>query len=235
MLVALVREPASSFVNALSDHPEKFSIDFKEARRQHQIYVAALKQAGVSVTYLPACETFADACFVEDTAVILKDRALICSMKAVSRQGETESIVEAISKYRSLEFLQPPVYIDGGDVLEAGGSFFVGISRRTNQEAVDFLRTQTQKPVIPVSVLRGLHLKSAVGCLNEETLILDPSRVDVSAFKKFRQIKVEGKESYAANCLVIRGHVLMAQGYPWLVEKVEALGLRVLTVPMSEF
>lgn len=235
MPIAFVREPTACFVNALSDHPEKTSIDFNAAHRQHGLYVEALKKAGVSVYCLETCAAFPDATFVEDNAIILEDRALITSMKAASRRGEPESVISELGKHFPLEILAPPVFIDGGDVVHAGGSYYVGISRRTNREAVDYLKTQTPKPVIPVPVLQGLHLKSAVSALNEETLLLDPTRVESSVLKKFHWIEVEEKESYAANCLVIGKHVIMPLGYPRLVEKVEALGLEVITVPMTEF
>lgn len=235
MRVALVREPAPLFVNALSNHPEKSKIDFNKACRQHNLYVEALKRAGITVICLKACKFLPDAPFIEDTALILEDRALISSMKAVSRQGETELVISELRKYRPLEILKPPIFIDGGDVLNAGGSLYVGVSRRTNLKAVEFLKTQTRKPVIPVPILKGLHLKSAVSCLNEETLLLDPSRIDTSALKKFQWIKVGEKESWAANCLVIGSNAIMPQGYPCLVKKVEDLGLNVISVPMSEF
>ena len=50
--------------------------------------------------------------------------------------------------------------VDGGDVLYTGTELFVGISNRTNQAGVDFLRTAFQIPTHAIQVLDGfLHLK----------------------------------------------------------------------------
>ncbi|MFQ5674078.1 MAG: dimethylarginine dimethylaminohydrolase family protein [Nitrospinales bacterium] len=234
-LIALVREPAPSFARALSTHPARNDIDVHRALRQHRAYVRALRQAGARVVYLQPDESLADAPFVEDTAIILDDRALICSPKAPSRRGEAQSVIPEIRKHRSLEILEPPVFIDGGDVLNVGGTLYVGLSQRTNQQAVEYLRKQTPNPVVAVPVLRGLHLKSAVSRLNDETLIIDPSRVEASALQTFRRIEVTAGETYAANCLAIGNHAILPEGYPRVAQQIEALGLTVLPVPMSEF
>lgn len=232
-IIALVREPAPPFARALSSHPAKNTIDVRQALRQHRAYVRALQQAGAQVTSLPPEETLADAPFVEDTAIVLGDRALICSPKAPSRRGEAQSVIPEIKKYRRLEVLAPPIFIDGGDVLNVGGTLYVGLSRRTNRQAIEYLRTQTSQPVVAVPVLHGLHLKSAVSRLNDETLLIDPRRVEAAAFKTFRRIEVTAEET--ANCLAIGKHAILPAGYPRVARQIEALGLAVLPVPMSEF
>ena len=234
-VVALVRPPGSSFVNALSQKPGNAAIDAALARHQHQGYVEALEQAGAVVVSLEPLENFPDSVFVEDTAIILKNGALICAMKEKTRRDETACIQSAIKKYRQLETLRPPVSIDGGDVLDAGKFLFVGQSKRTNIEAVKALEEFTDQQVVPVPVLHGLHLKTSATCIGQNIIVLDPKCIDPSAFKQFAVIEVASEESYAANCLAIGDNVLVASGYPRLEERLRKRGFHVIPVPMSEF
>ena len=78
---ALVRKPGLNFPQALSGHPEKNSIDLATALSQHEDYVKALQQAGGNVEHLPSQDQLADATFVEDTAIVLEDKFLLCPMK----------------------------------------------------------------------------------------------------------------------------------------------------------
>jgi len=234
-VIALVRPPGASFVNALSQKPGNVAIDATLARHQHQRYVKALKQSGASVVSLDPLEQFPDSAFVEDTAIILKNRALMCAMKEDTRRDETECIKSAIKQYRRLEILHPPVSIDGGDVLDTGNILFVGLSKRTNGEAVKVLAEFTDQQVVPVPVLHGLHLKTSATYIGKNIIVLDPACIDLTAFKEYEVIEVAREESYAANCLALGDKVLIASGYPRLAEMVRERGFQIIEVPMSEF
>lgn len=232
---ALVREPGRSFVRALSTHPQKDSIHAGRARDQHRLYANALQAEGVRVLFLDPLESCPDATFVEDTAVIFTHCAVICRMKEESRRGETPSVAEEISGLRTVKTLRPPVTCDGGDILDTGEALFAGLSRRTNREALEALSTLSGRPVIPVRVLRGLHLKSGVSFLGGNLLVIDPSSVETDPFKNFEWIEVRPEESYAANCLTLGGTVLMPSGYPRLEDKIREHGFKVVALEMSEF
>lgn len=233
--IAIVRTPGRSFTQAISRHPEAKSIDFDLAKTQHTAYVQALQSAGTNIIYLETLESFPDGVFVEDNAVILKNRALICRMKEASRQGEVDSVVPVLKKHLPLEYLDPPANLDGGDVLNTGETLFVGLSERTNQDGIDALSVICSKPVVPVEVLQGLHLKSAVSFLGGKLLLVDPLSVDPQHFSGFETILVREDERYAANCLAIWHKVLMPAGFPRLSNEIRRHGLQVVELEMSEF
>ena len=232
---AIVRTPGSSFVRALSAHPEKHLIDVKLARIQHARYVSALEAAGIRVIVLPPLEGCPDATFVEDTVVIFDDVAVACPMKKKSRQGESASIIEKIEKYRSVEKLSKPVSLDGGDVLDTKEKLLVGLSTRTNQEAADALSKIAGKPAVSVPVLRGLHLKTRLTSLGGNLLVVDSSSIDVAALDGFRFIETGEADNYAANCLAIGETVLMPAGFPKVAKNIRKEGLRTVELEMSEF
>jgi dimethylargininase len=232
---AIVREPGQSFTQAISRHPEAQSIDYDLAKSQHKAYVQALKSAGTNITYLETMETFPDGVFVEDTSVILKNRALICSMKEARRQGEVDSVIPVLKKFLPLKYIEAPATLDGGDVLDTGEILFVGLSERTNQGGIDALSTICSKPVVAIEVLQGLHLKSAVSYLGGKLLIVDPLSVNPDHFSDFEVILVQEDERYAANCLTIWHKVLMPAGFPRLATEIRNHGLQPVELDMSEF
>ena len=97
---------------------------------QHERYEQALVRAGCRVQRLPDAPDMPDSVFVEDTAVVFDDVAVIARPGAASRRAETASMAEALAPHRRLTFIQPPGTLDGGDVLVTPGRVFVGISGR---------------------------------------------------------------------------------------------------------
>ena len=95
-LSAWVRPPSKNFAQALSQHPEAPSIDFQKARQQHAAYCEALKTAGLAVEVLEPLDDFPDSVFIEDNAVILEGRAILCSMKEASRREETSFLADTL-------------------------------------------------------------------------------------------------------------------------------------------
>jgi len=233
--LALVRPPAPSFVNALSSHSEKKSIDFDQALDQHRGYVEALRKTGITVTRLEPLDAFPDSTFIEDNAVIMEDRALLTFMKEESRHGETKHTQEPLGKHLPVEILSPPVLIDGGDILQTESTVFVGQSQRTNRQAAEALSQFTRKKIVPVPVHRGPHLKTFASYLGKNVLVIDPTSVDPSAFETFERIEVREEERYAANCLAVGNHVLMPEGFPDLAGSIAEHGFEVIPLAMSEF
>ena len=232
---ALVRKPGPNFPQALSGHPGRNDIDLAIALSQHEGYVDALKQVGGNVEYLPPQVHLPDATFVEDTAVILENKFLLCPMKELSRQAETRSVVTVLETYRDCLTLDSDATLDGGDVMDTPGTIFIGLSKRTNLRAIQALSKLTSKKVVPVAVTKGLHLKSATTFLGNNLLIIDPKRVDSSNLKHFDWIEVSESESYSANCLALENVVLMPAGFPNVRDKIHAHGLKTLELEMSEF
>ena len=233
--IAFVRIPSSSFTQAISTGSAKHTIDVERACSQHERYVAALKEIGIEVVIFPALEECPDAPFVEDTTVVFDHVAVACPNKEKSRQREGASIHAEIKKYRHIKTLPQSVILDGGDVLNTEDKIFIGISSRTNLEAVDALAKFAGKPVVPVEVILGLHLKTAVSYLGNNTLVLDPSSVNANALTGFKWIETGKPDRYAANCLSIGNTVLMARGSNRVANKIREEGFKTIELDMSEF
>ena len=233
--IAFVRRPGSSFSQAISANPKDQPIDLKRACLQHEHYIAALEKTGVEIVSLPATHGYPDAPFVEDTTVVFDHLALACPNKEKSRRGEGASIHKEIKKYRTIKTLPPSVTLDGGDVLNTDEKIFVGISSRTNFEAVNALAKFTKKPVIPIKILRGLHLKTSVSYLGNDILVLDPSSVETNPLHEFKWIETDSSSHRAANCLAIENKVLMSKESNQIADRIHKEGFKTLELDISEF
>jgi dimethylargininase len=237
MTVAITRAISPRFEECEITHIERTPIDLDIARAQHHEYVLALKGLGCDVIELPAESDLPDSVFVEDTAFILPEVAVITRPGADSRKPETESIIRALTPLIKLVPLKEPATLDGGDVLVLGKRIYIGLSTRSNQEAIDQLHEFLDEygySITGIELHGCLHLKSAVTRVDDNTLLINPNWVDLDCFKEFHLIEVDDSESYAANCLPIEDIVIYPTSFPKTQAKLEAAGYRLVTVDASE-
>ena len=234
---AIVRKPGENFYQGLTTTASKEPPSFERICEQHAAYVAALESLGLEVVLLEPLPDHPDAYFVEDTAVVTPEVAVITVPGAPARRGEEESIAAVLARYRPIERLRSPATVDGGDVLQVGSHFFIGLSDRTNTEGAarlgEILATHGYT-WSTVAVGAGLHLKSSVNHVGRKTLLLTEDFAGHDQFKHYEKIVVDPHESYAANTLLINGHLLTPRGYPGTLKKLQALGLGIIELDTSE-
>jgi dimethylargininase len=234
---AITRQISPSIGQCELTHLERQPIDLERAYQQHQQYEQALVAAGCRVIQLPAEPELPDAVFVEDTAVVLDEVAIITRPGALSRRAETASVAAALSPYRSLQYIQPPAVIYGGDVLRINRTVYIGLTERTSQDAVEQFLAILQPygySVHGVPVRGCLHLKSAVTQAASGTLLINPSWVDPEHFPGMHLIDVHPDEPYAANSLLIEERLIYPEAYPRTLQRLQEAGIAVHVVPASE-
>lgn len=212
--------------------------DLQLALLQHRDYINALKSCGLEVTELGADENFPDSCFVEDTAVIADEVAVITNPGAESRKGEIHSIIPVLEKFRKLTFIQSPGTLEGGDVLQVEKHFYIGLTERTNEEGAHQLGAILSRfgytySLIPVTT--ALHLKSVVNYIGNNNLLASKEFLSHPAFNKFRSIEVADEELYAANCLHINGRLIIPKGFEGVKSKLLNLNYKIIELNMTEF
>jgi dimethylargininase len=143
-LIALTREVSPALGRAELTHLPRVAIDVVRARAQHADYERAIASLGCSVQRLTAGPGMADSLFVEDTAVIVDEIGIIARPGAESRRAEIEGVEETLKHHRLLGHITAPGTLDGGDVLVAGRSVFVGSSTRTNVAGIEQLRRMVE-------------------------------------------------------------------------------------------
>lgn len=237
MLLAVTRDVSPRFNECEITHIERSPIDLHVARSQHHGYVQALKELGCAVLELPAEADLPDSVFVEDTAVILPEAALLTQPGADSRKPETESIARALAPYREIVRIESPATLDGGDALVVGKNIFVGMSTRSNPESIKQMNQLLRKygyQTRGVELHDCLHLKSAVTRVDDETLLINRNWVDVEHFEGYKLIDIDPSEPFAANCLPVNGAIIYPTAFPKTAAKLESRGYKIKPVVVDE-
>jgi len=210
--------------------------DLDLALAQHEAYVDALRTLGLDVTVLEPLPDFPDAHFVEDTAIVLPEVAVIALPGHPSRRGETGPMAAVLETHRPLARIEPPGALDGGDVLLVGRQLFVGLSARTNRAGADQLAAIARAhgyDCTAVPVPDGLHLKSSVNELGHELLVTQGFAGDERLADQ-RKVLVPAGEEYAANTLRINHTLLTPAGFPGTRAALDRTGMPIVELALSE-
>ena len=236
---AIARTPGRDFAQGITTSGLG-APDITFARSQHEKYIQTLMSLGLKVEVLPPLEGCPDAVFVEDTALVVPEAAVITHPGAKSRQGETATIGEALKKYKPVEYITASgATIDGGDVMLIDHTFYVGMSGRTNKAGMDALISALAPygsyEAVAVPVPCGLHLKSFVTQITSDTIIVSEELYGHPAFARYNKVKINKKDEYSINTIMINGKLLMAEGYPETERLVREVGCEPVLLNMSEY
>jgi dimethylargininase len=237
MLIAVTREVSPAIGRCELTFVDRLPIDYQLACTQHRAYEQALKRLGCELLTLPAADDMPDCVFIEDTAVVLDELAVITRPGAASRRTERVLTALALNDHRRLETIESPGTLDGGDVLRIGRTLWVGTAGRSNWAGIGQLRTIVEEfgyEVRPVELRDCLHLKSAVTQVAPETLLVNPAWVDPRLFGPLQVVRVDESEAHAANALRVGQGLLMPASFPRTRARLEARGLAVTAVDVSE-
>ena len=235
--IAFTRGVPESIHDCQLTHQTRRTIDLDRARSQHAAYEAALATLGCEIRRLPDEPEMPDSVFVEDTAVLFDEIAVITRPGAVVRRREIETVEAALRPFRELEAMQAPATLDGGDVLVVGRDVFVGLTGRTNANAVEQLGSILAPHghrVRGAPVEGCLHLKSAVTSLGDRAVLVNPDWVDARLFDGIECVLVDPSEPDAANGLRIDDAFLHPTAFPRTADRVRTFGLRVVPIDLSE-
>lgn len=238
---AIVRPPAPTYAGGLTS-VDLGAPDFDLALAQHEQYCAALERCGLELIRLAPDPAHPDSTFVEDTAILAAGAGIITRPGAPSRAGEVAAIRQALAtRLDGLAEIAAPGTLDGGDICEADGEVFIGLSARTNEEGARQLAAWLAARGLGSSTvdIRGrrdiLHLKSGIAYLGDRRLALIGSLADHPAFRGYEIVAVADEESYGANCVRVNDAILVASGHPLLSAALRGLGYELIELEMSEY
>lgn len=236
-MIALLRAVSPRLAECELSYLERSVIDLPRAQRQHAQYAAELAALGCALEWLTALPQHADAVFVEDTAVVLPEVAVMTRPGAASRRGEVESAARSLEGHRPLRRIVDPGCLEGGDVVRIGRELYVGASGRTNAEGIRQLGA-TLAPygyrVQGVTLRDCLHLKSACTFIPPDFLLVNPAWTDPAAFGRHTCIEVADGEAFAANTLTVRGITLVSAAFPRTLRRLEQAGIAARALDVSE-
>ena len=236
-LLALTRPVSATMAGCELTHLQREPIDIARARSQHALYVRALAEVGCDVIEVPAADPLPDAVFVEDTALVLDEVAIVTRPGAPSRRAETPAVARELARHRTVVQMPGPATLDGGDVLRIGRTLYVGTSARTSDTGISWLRETVASfgyRVVAVQPTGCLHLKTAVTPVAPDLLLVNTQWVDPTAFDGMRYLEVAQDEPFAANALLIGGRVIYPAAFERTARRLGEAGIDVLPVDVSE-
>jgi dimethylargininase len=238
---AILRTPGANFADGLTTS-EAGAPNYERTLVQHGAYAQALRDLGLEIEVLPPDPAHPDGTFVEDTAIIVENGAIITRPGAAARVGETAAIAQALAaRFDELKRIEAPGTVDGGDICETDEVVLIGVSDRTNEAGARQLAAilaELSRPaeLVDIRGVRGLlHLKTGIGYLGDGRLAIATGVPILSAFERFELVTIDEAEAHAANCVRANDRVLVAARAPRFVERLDHLGLAPLVLDMSEF
>ncbi len=237
MLLAITRPVSASLAQCELTHLAREPIAIDRAAIQHAAYEQLLESLGAKIQQVPAAPELPDAVFVEDTAIVLDEVAIITRPGAVSRRAETAAVAALLANHRPLLSMQDPATLDGGDVLRAGRVLYVGRSSRTTDEGIAQLQSLVAPwsyRVVPVELTGCLHLKSAVTLIAPDMLLINPACVQADAFPGLHPLPIDPAEPLAANALRIYDTLVFPTDFPRTAARLSNHGFEISLIDCSE-
>jgi dimethylargininase len=236
--IAITHLPSPRLQDGERTYVESTPINFARAVEQHANYRAVLSECGADVHVLDENRELPDSVFVEDTALVLDEIAVITPMGVESRRGEPPAIERALTPYRSIERVELPATLEGGDVTRVGRTLLVGLSSRTNAAGIEALRSIGNRfgyRTLGVRLRDCLHLKTACTALPDDRLLINPSWLNPDDLDGLPTVDVPLNEPWSADILSIGRTVCMSAAFPHTAALVSDLGFSVRRIELSEF
>lgn len=236
--IAITRRPSPLLEAGERTHVGRDRIDFAAALKQHDAYCRTLEALAATVIRLHDADEFPDGVFVEDTALVLDELAVLMRPGAESRRGEVAGIAAALAARRGLVRVEAPATIDGGDIVVLDGTILVGRSARTNPEGIQALASLTGRHGYTVRGIRMngcLHLKSGCTALPDGRLIVNRRWIEASDLRGFDLVDVPETEPWGGDVAFVGDTIVAAEAYPETIRLLERGGYPVKSVDVSEF
>jgi len=233
---AITRKPGKDFAQGITTSDLGVP-DYELIIQQHNAYVETLQNLGLEVIVLEPLPDYPDAYFVEDTAVVTTDVAIITNPGAETRKSEVNSIEPILAKYRKTARIEASGTVDGGDVLMADRHFFIGLSQRTNKEGARQLGqilSSYGHSYTCIKVSAGLHLKSSINYIGKNSLIITEDYASKPEFKSYEKIVPDKSEEYVANSLLINENLMLPKGFPLIKKVLIDRGFSIIELNVSE-
>lgn len=171
-----IREP----INETQKQYLKENIDTALAQKQHKILVETLQKNGVEVMLIPPVEKFPEQVFTRDIGFTLGNQVFVADMAHDVRKGEEKPFIELLEKEKITYTNLIGDKIEGGDVIIDRNTIYIGVSNRTNENAI--LHLQSILPFFEIMAVpftdTYLHLDCVFNILSPNEALIFPGELE---------------------------------------------------------
>ncbi|MDQ0254047.1 N-dimethylarginine dimethylaminohydrolase [Evansella vedderi] len=198
-----------SEINETQKHFKDEGLHIELAMEQHKNFVKTLEDHGVEVILLPTNDKYPEQVFTRDIGFTLGQTTFVAEMAHDVRIGE-EGILKAWLEEQEISYYNlVGDMIEGGDVLINKNKIYVGLSNRTNQQAIDHLqRLLHEYEVITIPFTeKYLHLDCVFNIISPNEALYFPEaftkkEINILA-NHFDLIEVNGEEQFTLGTNVL--------------------------------
>lgn len=237
----LLVKPNASLETAAAISGEPGAI-YARALEQHAVLRSTLEYFGVETFVLETHSNDAYEASAADAAIAFGDGAAIMRPTAMSRRAEADRIQSELARLDVplAGHIEGPGLLDGTDVVLAGETAFVGVGSRGNalgRSGFAQLAGAHGYRVVEVALAPGVTaLRSVLGAVASDTLVVGAGATDLAAFAGFRTIVLERGEEAAAGVLCLdERHVLADMRYRTALAQMRRAGIGVEAIDLYEF
>ncbi|GGH77815.1 N-dimethylarginine dimethylaminohydrolase [Pullulanibacillus pueri] len=230
-------------INQTQEHFKEEGIDIERAVQQHHELVKTLRSYNIDVRLLQSDKKYPEQVFTRDIGFTLGHSIFVAKMASDVRKGEEDVLKqwleeEKISYYNLIEDR-----IEGGDVIIDRDTIYIGLSNRTNQGAVNHLKTfLTRFNIVPIPFTETfLHLDCVFNVISPEIALIFPealTKEDIKYFQsRYELIEVTKEEQFTlgTNVLSIGNNRILSLPINRKVnEELRKRGFEVIEVDLSE-
>ncbi len=215
---------------------------YSRALEQHDILRKTLEYFGVeTIAVEPRGEDPFESSVI-DAAIAFEDGATIMRPSEMSRRSEADRIEAEFARIDVpiAGHIAAPALLDGGNVMLAGGTAFVGVNQRGNalgRAGFSAVANAHGYRVVEVALAPGVRsLQSVASAVAKDTVVIAPDGVDAAAFDRFKIITVNLGEEMAAGVICLGEHHVIADvRYRTALARMRKAGLVVEGIDLYDF
>ncbi|NOY05865.1 MAG: hypothetical protein GXO82_04430 [Chlorobi bacterium] len=240
----LLAEPRPERARVFSLRRHNFGgwINHEAIRRQFHTLKETLEQHGTEVAVIPQMPGYPNSIFLRDTASMTHEGFIALRMGLATRRGEDEAVAAYLRRegFAELGSIEPPGTVEGGDIILAGTTAFVGHSRRTNREGALQVQELLESIGFSVRVVPvpppHLHLGGFMSMVDPETILHREIPIDREVFAGYQTISVPDPSFISANVICMAPRLVLADAsQATTIETLEQHGVQALVIDASEY
>ncbi|MDP9017022.1 MAG: hypothetical protein M3N19_01710 [Candidatus Eremiobacteraeota bacterium] len=222
-------------------HGESGAI-YKRALEQHGILVNMLKYFGVDVTVVEPSDPTPLAVAVNDLAVCFENGAVIMRPAALSR---TPQIAALENEFARIDIpimgqIAAPGILSGSDVLLAGDTAFIAVSKNSNalgRAAFAQIAQSNGYRAVEIQLAASApSLRSVANAVANDAIVVGTDCVDEAALRGFTLIKLERGEELGAGVFPLgERRVAANMRFRTSLEQLRRAGVAVESIDLYDF
>src|SRR3954452_21908388 len=197
-------------INETRKYFKNEGIHIEKALEQHNELINTLRNNDIDVILLPYHKKYPEQVFTRDIGFTLGETIFVADMASEVRKGEDNVFKqwledEGISYYNIIGD-----QIEGGDVIIDRDTIYIGLSNRTNQEAIDHLQKLLNKQFDVIAIdfpEKFLHLDCVFNVVSPDIALIYPKAMKKEHIERFRSryelIEVSDEEQFTLGTNVL--------------------------------